>query len=60
MARIAVKALAARDEARGIEEVVAGKRPLEGASPVIAFSRRFMQELEGSAPDGDLSGDDES
>lgn len=53
-ASLAVRALAMRDEARIEDERVHGKRPLEGADPWLAFSRRFFEELEGTAPDGDL------
>jgi hypothetical protein len=44
-----------RDEVRVEDERVHGKRPLEGADPWLAFSRRFFEELEGTAPDADLS-----
>lgn len=53
-ARLAVQALAMREEVRIEDERVHGKRPLEGADPWISFSRRFFEELEGTAPDGDL------
>lgn len=53
-ARLAVQALAMREEVRIEDERVHGKRPLEGADPWIAFSRRFFEELEGTAPDVDL------
>jgi hypothetical protein len=52
---LAVHALAMRDEVRVEDERVHGKRPLEGADPWLAFSRRFFEELEGTAPDADLS-----
>lgn len=53
-ASLAVRALAMRDEVRLEDERVHGKRPLEGADPWLAFSRRFFEELEGTAPDVDL------
>ncbi|MFO0685200.1 MAG: hypothetical protein U0234_24280 [Sandaracinus sp.] len=53
-ARLAVQALAMREEVRIEDERVHGKRPLEGADPWISFSRRFFEELEGTAPDNDL------
>lgn len=53
-ASLAVRALAMREEARLEDERVHGKRPLEGADPWLAFSRRFFEELEGTAPDADL------
>lgn len=51
---LAVRALAMREEVRLEDERVHGKRPLEGADPWLAFSRRFFEELEGTAPDVDL------
>ena len=51
---LAVRALAMRDELRIEDERVHGKRPLEGADPWLAFSRRFFEELDGTAPDVDL------
>jgi hypothetical protein len=53
-ASLAVRALAMRDEVRLEDERVHGKRPLEGADPWLAFSRRFFEELDGTAPDIDL------
>lgn len=53
-ASLAVRALAMREEVRLEDERVHGKRPLEGADPWLSFSRRFFEELEGTAPDGDL------
>ncbi|UJR85929.1 hypothetical protein [Sandaracinus amylolyticus] len=52
---IAMRALQSRDRARWQEESVGGKRPLEGDDGVLAFSRRFVEELEGTAPEGDLA-----
>ena len=51
---LAVRALAMREEVRLEDERVHGKRPLEGADPWLAFSRRFFEELDGTAPDADL------
>jgi hypothetical protein len=33
-------------------------RPLESGDPVLAFSRRFEEELKGTAPEADLAGDE--
>lgn len=55
VATMAARALAMRDDARRQHESVAGARPLEGDDGVLAFSRRFVQELEGTAPEGDLA-----
>ena len=58
VANMALRARTLRDEARRQEESASGKRVLEGADPVVAFSRRFFEELEGTAPDVDLAGDE--
>ncbi|AKF10665.1 hypothetical protein [Sandaracinus amylolyticus] len=55
VAGIAVRSLQSRDRARWQEEAVGGKRPLEGDDGVLAFSRRFVEELEGTAPESDLA-----
>ncbi len=54
VASLASRALAMREEVKIEDERVHGKRALEGADPWLAFSRRFFEELEGTAPDGDL------
>jgi hypothetical protein len=51
---LATRALAMREDVKIEDERVHGKRPLEGADPWLAFSRRFFEELEGTAPDVDL------
>lgn len=59
--RVAEMARRARDlkgDAKRQDESASGKRVLEGADPVVAFSRRFAEELEGTAPEADLAGDD--
>jgi hypothetical protein len=58
VAAVALRALQMRDEARRQEEVAQGRRPADGADAVLAFSRRFAQELEGNAPEADLPGDE--
>ena len=55
VATMATRALALRDDARRQHESVTGARPLENDDGVLAFSRRFVQELEGTAPEGDLA-----
>lgn len=55
---LAARAVAALGEARAQEEIVRGLRPLESGDPVLAFSRRFEEELKGTAPDADLAGDE--
>jgi hypothetical protein len=55
VASMALEARQRRDEARRADEAVSGRRPLDGSDPVLAFSRRFAQELEGTAPDADLA-----
>jgi hypothetical protein len=55
IAGIARAASRLRDEARRQEEIVLGKRPLDGNDALLAFSRRFVEELEGTAPDTDLA-----
>ncbi|MDQ3035284.1 MAG: hypothetical protein M3Y87_22965 [Myxococcota bacterium] len=55
VAALAVRALSMRDDARRQEELVSGKRPPDSGDGVIAFSRRFVEELEGTAPESDLA-----
>jgi hypothetical protein len=55
VAAMATRALGMRDDARRQHESVSGARPLENDDGVLAFSRRFVQELEGTAPEGDLA-----
>jgi hypothetical protein len=54
VASLATRALAMREDVRIEDERVHGKRALEGADPWLAFSRRFFEELDGTAPDVDL------
>lgn len=54
-ARLAEQALAQREQAREREDMVAGKKPVDNAAPEIVFARRFVEELEGKAPEGDLT-----
>lgn len=54
VASLATRALAMREDVKIEDERVHGKRALEGADPWLAFSRRFFEELEGTAPDVDL------
>lgn len=55
---LAQRAIAALNEARAQDEIVKGTRPLESGDPILAFSRRFEDELKGTAPEADLAGDD--
>lgn len=55
---LATRALAALTEAKAQEEMVAGSRPLETGDAILAFSRRFEDELKGTAPETDLAGED--
>jgi hypothetical protein len=53
--RIAQQAIVREDEARRDAQEVRGERPLDESDPVKAFSRRFYQELAGTAPEADLA-----
>jgi len=53
--RIAQQAIVREDEARRDAQEVRGERPLDESDPVQAFSRRFYQELAGTAPEADLA-----
>lgn len=55
IAGMATRALSMRDEVRKEEDTVSGKRPLDDSDPVVAFSRRFEEELRGTAPETDLA-----
>jgi hypothetical protein len=55
---LAARAVASLADARAQEEIVRGVRPLESGDPVLAFSRRFEEELKGTAPEADLAGDE--
>lgn len=55
-AHLAVLALAQRESAREWEDQVLGKRTLDTSEPVLVFARRFQEELEGKAPEGELAG----
>jgi hypothetical protein len=59
-ARLAEQALAQREQAREREDIVAGKKPVDSAAPELVFARRFVEELEGKAPETELAaaGDD--
>lgn len=60
IASMASRALSSREEARAHDEAVSGKRPLPEGDAVLAFSRRFEEELRGTAPETDLAtADDE-
>jgi len=52
--RVAQQAIVLEDEAKRDAQEVRGERAYEGGDPVKSFSRRFYQELTGTAPDGDL------
>jgi hypothetical protein len=54
--RLAEQALSQREAAREREEMVAGKRPVDPSAAELVFARRFVEELEGKAPEGDLAG----
>jgi hypothetical protein len=51
---IAQRAIVLEDEAKQDALEVRGERPITGVDPVKAFSRRFYEELAGTAPEGDL------
>lgn len=52
---LATRALTLLSEARTQDEKVTGKRALDDGDAVLAFSRRFEEELRGEAPSGDLA-----
>ncbi len=52
--RIAQQAIVLEDEAKRDAQEIRGERAYDGGDPVKSFSRRFYQELAGTAPDGDL------
>ncbi len=52
--RVAQQAIVLEDEAKRDAQEVRGERAYEGGDPVKSFSRRFYQELTGTAPEGDL------
>ncbi|MBN8614975.1 MAG: hypothetical protein J0L92_30530, partial [Deltaproteobacteria bacterium] len=54
-AHLAVLALAQRETAREWEDRVLGKRSADEAEGVLLFARRFQEELEGKAPEGELA-----
>lgn len=51
---IAQRALVLEDEAKRDASEVRGERPYDGDDPVKRFSRRFYEELAGTAPEADL------
>jgi hypothetical protein len=55
VASLARRALHSRDEAQRQSDIVTGKRPADDSDPVVAFSRRFIEELEGRAPETDFA-----
>jgi hypothetical protein len=54
-ARLAVHALAQRESAREWEDQVLGKRSTDSTEATLLFARRFYEELEGKAPEGELA-----
>lgn len=52
---LAVRGLAMVADARAQDEMVSGKRALDDGDPILAFSRRFEEELRGVAPAEDLA-----
>lgn len=54
MMQIAQQAVVLEDEAKRDAQEVHGERAYDGDDPVKSFSRRFYQELAGTAPEGDL------
>jgi hypothetical protein len=60
IARLAIAARGCKSEARHQEEQVTGKGAADTSDTVLAFSRRFHQELEGTAPEVDLAAADAS
>jgi HEAT repeat protein len=57
IAVIALEGLNLRPDARNSLGKVRGDRPLEPSDGVLQFSKRFMEEREGRAPEGDLTHD---
>jgi hypothetical protein len=54
VAELARKALEIRDKVRVVEEQVSGDREIEGQAPMIRFSRRLQQAINGEdLPDED-------
>lgn len=56
--RIAEEALSHRISTREREEMVAGKRAVDASNPSLVFARRFIEELEGRAPEAELQSDE--
>lgn len=56
VAKMAQEALDLRDDAKGRSKAVRGDASVETADAVRQFSRRFYQELAGTAPKEDLAG----
>jgi len=56
--RIAEEALSHRISTREREEMVAGKRAVDALDAGLVFARRFVEELEGRAPEADLQSDE--
>jgi hypothetical protein len=56
--RIAEEALSHRISTREREEMVAGKRAVDASDAGLVFARRFIEELEGRAPETDLQSDE--
>ena len=56
--RIAEEALSHRISTREREEMVAGKRAVDASDAGLVFARRFVEELEGRAPEADLQSDE--
>lgn len=56
--RIAEEALSHRISTREREEMVAGKRAVDSTDAGLVFARRFVEELEGRAPETDLQSDE--
>jgi len=54
VATMAVEALTLRQEAKTIEDRALGTKSLPGKDPILQFSRRFYEEIEGKAPSEDL------
>ncbi|HJL18507.1 MAG TPA: hypothetical protein RMH99_22800 [Sandaracinaceae bacterium LLY-WYZ-13_1] len=57
VAAMATEALTLRDQAKSIDDQVRGAVDLKTDDPILKFSRRFYEELEGKAPEGDLDED---
>ena len=55
VAAMATEALAMRDDAKAVDEQVRAVRPMGSDDAVLSFSRRFYEELSGSATKTDLS-----